>query len=78
MSQPTTSETRHAETCSRAFGIMDMTCPRCVELKNGAAPRKGWGHRSRAAYERAARLDAIRHHDCKRAECGPVCTYGDW
>ena len=75
---PQQTETRHAFDCSRAFGIYDATCPRCVELKNGAPARKGWGHRSRRAYQEAARVDSIRRHDCKASQCGPVCTFGEW
>lgn len=35
------------------------------------------------AVQRAARLDEqrareIRDHDCARAGCGRVCTFGDW
>lgn len=40
-----TQKTKHSENCSRVFKNYDMTCPRCLELANGAAPRPGWGDR---------------------------------
>ena len=68
--------TKHSPDCSRVFNRLDATCPRCQELAAGASPRKGWN--SRSSLESAARLNAIRAHDCKASNCGPVCTYGDW
>lgn len=37
--------TRHNDKCSMAFGkpSKHTDCPRCEDLKAGAAPRKGWG-----------------------------------
>jgi hypothetical protein len=60
-----------------AFGRLAApgACPRCDELRAGAAPRAGWGDRRRR-FE-AARSAAIYAHDCKRSGCGPVCTFGD-
>ena len=68
--------TRHATDCRRAFRNYDPTCPRCDELRNGAAPRKGWG-RNRLQDE-AATSRAIREHDCRRSGCGVVCTAFQW
>lgn len=51
-------------------------CPRCAELAQGAVARAGWSDRQRASY--AAWLAALAAHDCRRAGCGPVCTFGDW
>jgi hypothetical protein len=71
-----TTKTRHAANCARVFGRYDATCPRCTELKNGAAARRGWGHRN----QRHSDLDRTMRiqHDCKQSGCGPVCTFGDW
>lgn len=58
------------------FGRHVDGCPRCAELKAGAAPVVwAWNSRQR---EEAARLAAIRAHDCKASRCGPVCTAFDW
>jgi hypothetical protein len=51
-------------------------CPRCDELHQGAAPVKGWGA---IKLEQEARFRAaLEKHDCNKAGCGPVCTFGDW
>jgi hypothetical protein len=62
MSWPTRKQegTKHSMTCARAFSHRDMTCPRCLELANGAAPRAGWSDNKRKA--EAMRLQAIREH----------------
>jgi len=62
--------TKHNADCRRAFSRRDENCPRCQELANGAAPRRGWGQ-SRLAVGRKVQ------HVCS-ANCGPVCTVGDW
>jgi hypothetical protein len=48
------------------------TCPRCDELRAGAAPKKGWG--------RSSRYDgySTEPHSCRESNCAPICTYGDW
>lgn len=66
----------HSTECKMAFGKKDANCPRCVELLNGAQPRKSWDHLKK--FNEARRIEAIRNHDCKKSNCGPVCTYGDW
>lgn len=65
-----TTSTKHATDCRRAFGRRDPNCPRCQELANGAAPRRGWGQ------SRLTRTPS-RVHTCS-ANCGPVCTFGEW
>jgi len=58
------------------FGRKLEGCPRCDELKAGAAPVKGWGA---AAREREAQfIKDLKAHDCKKSGCGPVCTFGEW
>lgn len=52
------------------FGRKDMSCPRCLELVNGAAP-KTWNIRTKT-------LKAAVKHDCKVSGCAIVCTFGDW
>ena len=49
------------------------TCPRCDELRAGAAPKQGWGRRS-------SRYDgyATKPHSCQESNCAPICTWGDW
>lgn len=61
--------TKHNANCNRAFGRRDAECPRCQELANGAAPRKGWGQ---SRFQTPS-----RPHTCS-AKCGPVCTVGEW
>ena len=58
------------------FGRKVAGCPRCDELKAGAAPVRGWGYYKKLNEQRT--LQAIRAHDCKRSGCGPVCTAFDW
>lgn len=78
---------QHNSKCKLAFGRPTKevgACPRCDELRNGAAPRKGWSmsynyqmkHGVGPEYERWKR--ALDAHNCDNAKCGPVCTYGDW
>ena len=67
------------------FGRKVDGCPRCDELKAGAAPREPNGRiqaviRYRADDER--RSEEIREHFAsahhRNGGCGPVCTFGDW
>lgn len=66
----------HSDTCSRVFKNYDKTCPRCIELSNGAASRSGWGQNRRLKDEQ--RIQAIRSHDCKKSGCMSVCVAFDW
>ena len=58
-----------------AFGRLTPGCPRCDELRAGAKPVL-WvsGNLADLFRYRAER----KRHDCKKAGCGPVCTFGDW
>lgn len=58
------------------FGRRVAECPRCAELSAGAPPIQ-WRGAQRKAQE-LARIAAIRAHDCRKAGCGPVCTFGGW
>lgn len=58
------------------FGKRVDGCPRCDELKAGAAPVKGWGARKKE--QEAEFTRALKAHDCKVSNCGPVCTFGGW
>lgn len=58
------------------FGRRVAGCPRCAELDAGAKPIR-WSSYYRAQ-EVAARLQAIRTHDCVKSRCGPVCTAFEW
>jgi hypothetical protein len=60
-------------------------CPRCDELRAGAAPRRpDWVENLR----RAERDEEMRRRELKqhfaqggphdRGDCRPVCTFGDW
>ena len=58
------------------FGKRVEGCPRCEELNAGAQPIK-W----RETIEREREQEfirALKAHDCKKSNCGPVCTFGDW
>lgn len=69
------------------FGQKFDGCPRCDELKAGAAPVQ-WFHsgiwdaaRKRyltAAEASAKRSEEIRNHNCKTSRCGVVCTAFQW
>jgi hypothetical protein len=73
--------TKHNETCKMAFGNPSQhdNCPRCNELKAGAAPRKGWADMARQAVNN--RLSAycfgvaIQHSHCTK-ETNPSCACG--
>ena len=58
------------------FGRRHEGCPRCQELNAGAKPIV-WASTQRKIDD-AARLAAIRAHDCKASRCGVVCTAFDW
>ncbi len=61
-------------------------CPRCDELRAGAAPRSApdWvdDRRRRAEHDRQRDADRRQHFaptgPHARGACGPVCTFGDW
>jgi len=57
------------------FGRKVAGCPRCDELKAGAAPVR-WAPSRREQDE--LRAAEIRAHDCKKSGCSVVCTFGDW
>lgn len=72
--------TPHKLDCNMAFGRKDETCDRCQELLMGAPARAGW---QKSYYENKKRneqmqLHAIRTHDCKKSNCGYMCTFGEW
>jgi hypothetical protein len=71
--------TKHNSKCTMAFGRptkQEGECPRCDELRTGAAPRKGWGASKRENDRRHAA--EIRAHRCTPSRCGTVCTFGEW
>lgn len=68
--------TQHKSDCKMAFGRKDASCPRCQELLQGAKPRAGYGDKKKAEYARW--LKELKAHDCKKCNCGPVCTAFDW
>lgn len=51
-------------------------CRRCTELSTGAPARQGWRQQQQARDQAFTR--ALAAHDCARAGCLPVCTFGDW
>ena len=57
------------------FGKKTAGCPRCEELKAGAAPARWAPSRKQQDEERCAE---IRAHDCTVSRCGSVCTFGQW
>lgn len=71
---------KHSNECQMAFGRKDDQCPRCVEMLNGAPSRSGWqkGYYSFKAAQEAVEIEAVRNHSCKKSNCAPVCTFGDW
>lgn len=73
---------KHKADCKMAFGRKDPTCQRCQELLAGAPARTRFGANT-AWYELKKKNDAntarwLKEHDCAKAGCGPICTYGDW
>lgn len=73
--------TAHNSTCTMAFGNFSShdNCPRCNELKAGAAPRKSWNDVKRAA--NVDRLSAYcftlapYHSHCTKKN-NPSCACG--
>lgn len=70
--------TAHKLTCRMMWGRKDPSCPRCIELLNGAAARDGW---QKDYFIRKEKRDQqwtkeLKTHDCKT--CSPVCTRFDW
>jgi hypothetical protein len=66
------------------FGQKFDGCPRCDELKAGAAPVR-WGNgRTERGRTGGYPTDAeVSNHFApggphERGACGPVCTFGDW
>jgi hypothetical protein len=55
-----------------SWGRLTAGCPRCDELRAGAAPKQGWG--------RSSRFDgySTEKHSCQASNCAPICTWGDW
>lgn len=72
--------TKHSNSCNRVFKNYDNTCPRCIELINGAKSRDGWqkSYYSNKARENSNRLKAIKSHDCKKSGCLSICVAFDW
>lgn len=70
------NNTKHSPSCRRVFSRYDLTCPRCIELSTGSAPRQGWNSPRKAAD--LALSQAIANHDCKKSGCLPICTAFDW
>lgn len=81
--KPSDTSVKHNDACTMAFGRFSKRndCPRCNELKSGAAPRAGWqaGYFSNKKAQEARTLAAIRSHDF--AACAAksgCCTCFDW
>ena len=68
--------TKHKLDCKMAFGRKDVSCPRCQELLNGAAPVEWTVSANKRAEKR--QIASIRNHNCITSKCGPVCTHGEW
>jgi hypothetical protein len=71
--------TRH--TCNDGngpyFGRKTSGCPRCDQLLAGAAPVVQTWRNERKENEKRFET-ALRAHDCRTSNCGPVCTFGEW
>lgn len=76
----TMTATKHKHDCSRVFKNYDMSCPRCVELAEGAKPRDGWQRQyyGNKKVEEARFMKQLKAHDCVKSNCGVVCTAFDW
>lgn len=70
----TQTGTKHKTDCHRVFNHYDNTCARCIELRNGAQARAGWGDAKREQERKtlAAITAHFTNHETKG--CGPVCT----
>jgi hypothetical protein len=55
-------------------------CPRCDELRGGAAPREdhAGSRRGQADRDRADVQAHFRSEKHRSGKCGIVCTYGQW
>lgn len=62
------------------FGKLTMGCIRCDELAAGAPRRTlAWVERkNKRDADYRAFVASLKAHDCKRARCMPICTFGDW
>lgn len=75
------NKVKHNHTCTMAFGNPSNhnDCPRCNELKNGAAPRKGWNaikqDRTNQFLSSYCFSVAIYHSHCTK-ENNPSCACG--
>ncbi len=71
--------TKHKADCKMSFGRKDSSCPRCVELLNGSAPRASfWSNVAFKKQQEANHLASIRSHNCQASGCAVVCTFGDY
>lgn len=73
--------TFHKASCVRVFNRYDQSCPRCIELIAGIAPRAGWNDQKKK--DDARRSREIDSHFAPGSphslgKCGPVCTAFDW
>ena len=67
-------EVEAVHTCGGpVFGRLTGGCPRCDELRAGAAPKQGWGRPK-------SRFDgySTKPHSCQESNCAPICVHGDW
>ena len=71
-----TKSTTTKHTHDVVFGRKVDFCPRCEELKAGAAPVKWNIDRKRINDQVLAQ--EIRNHNCSKSGCGPICTFGQW
>jgi hypothetical protein len=73
-----------AHTCNDGdgphFGRKTPGCPRCDELLAGDPPRRpDWvATLGRRAEHDRQRAEDIRTHDCRRNDCGTICTAFEW
>lgn len=70
--------TKHNDNCKRVFKKYDLTCPRCIELSQGEAPRQGWQASYFEAKKRNAEIWAIhlasQHCNHNNQNAGGYCN----
>lgn len=75
------NNTKHNDNCTRVFKNYDLTCPRCLELKNGSQPRDGWQKRyyaTKAQESNNLQSQMARHYASEVHKQEIVCTAFDW
>ena len=56
------------------WGRLTKGCPSCDEILTGKREPIRWYNKN----QQMERIRAIQSHDCKKSNCGPICTAFDY